>query len=117
MTSDRIITGGTYRLVDIVDSSNVIRNLVATDVTFYGPAVLIVSSATLDSDNVYEDVVWTHGEGGIEALIWEVDPIRERVVGAIGMANCEFIRCTFIDVGVAGKPDDIALILGSLYRL
>lgn len=117
MTSKRTITGGTYRLVDIVDSSNVVRDLVATDVTFYGPAVLLIGGSVIDGDNLYEDVVWTHGEGGTEALIWEVDPIREKVIGAIGVANCEFIRCSFIDVGVAGKPDDIAAMVSTLHRL
>jgi hypothetical protein len=56
-------------------------------------------------------------EGDPDAFLWEVSPDRERVIGAILVKDTTFEQCTFTNVGIAGRPDDIERIREKLGQL
>ncbi|CAN5783268.1 hypothetical protein BH23ACT10_BH23ACT10_13920 [soil metagenome] len=39
-------------------------------------------------------------------MLWVVPRERSFVVGAIGLAACEFFKCRFVNVGIAMKKDE-----------
>ena len=50
--------------------------------------------------------------GTAEAMLWEVAPPRQQVLGAIGLENCTFRRCEFRSIGWAGPPELIEKFRG-----
>jgi hypothetical protein len=106
MSYSSSITGGNYRIVDLIDQDFMIRGLTATDVTFVGPAVIAVSGSIQ-----IKDPIFTYGEGGPESLFWEIDPRRTNITGAIGLDACTLIRCTFNGIGIAALPEEMASLI------
>ena len=109
MTKTLRLTGGTYRLADLVDDSYVIDGMEAEDVTFIGPAVVaFVRNVTM------AELSWDFGPGGPESLLWEVEDNRSAVAGAIGLRNSSLLRCSFKGVGIAAKAPEMAAIVSHL---
>jgi hypothetical protein len=100
--SGMVLNGGTVKLAELADDSHSFEGLVATDVAFEGPAV-ITFLGTLDM----QDSGFAHGPGGLESILWEVNPKYREVLGAIALENSTFVRCTFKGIGVAGTPSGI----------
>jgi len=92
-----------FRLVDLADAAGRIRGLRATGATFFGPAVVVALEGTW-----INEPTWDPGAGGIEAVIWEIDPAREKVLGVVVLDQCLLEDCTFVNVGYAARPEGIA---------
>lgn len=65
-----------------------------------GPAVLALLERVT--------VAYSHFDGDPESMLWEIPISRKHVLGAIGLRNCTFTRCTFRRVGFAGPAELIA---------
>lgn len=96
-TTGLTLNGGTVKLAEIVDDSHMIDGMVATNVTFVGPAIVAFIGA-----NSMDACKFGHDEGGLESLLWEVLPGRTSVTGVIGLTNATLVGCKFRGVGVAG---------------
>ncbi|HEY3530397.1 MAG TPA: hypothetical protein VGK78_14720 [Nocardioides sp.] len=94
------LQGGEYRLTDLCDRQGKIVALDAEGVTFKGPAVILVTG-----QSTVANCKWDHGGGGIEAVVWEIDPVRTHVVGAIHVVDSSFVGCMFTNVGFAGPAE------------
>lgn len=91
------------RIVDLVHPREIgISDLQAQGVTFLGPAIV----AALDGCTI-QGGSWDHGGGGIDAILWEVESARTFVIGAIGLHNCSFVNCAFVQIGFAGNAETI----------
>lgn len=91
------------RIVDIHtlprDAERYIRNKEFHDCDIVGPAVLLPARVSFRN-------ITTHGApGGIESILWPINPSAERMTGAIGIDQCRFENCLFIDIGFAGNTD------------
>ena len=90
------------RLVDLAAEDAVIDGLHFEDCHVLGPVVMIVEGEL--------DLVNNTIEGDPDAFLWEIDPQRERVTGAVLVKNTTFEGCTFTNVGLAGYHDFIEQI-------
>ena len=102
------IRDGNHKLTDFADERGIIRGLVAEDATFVGPCVIASMGGGVDF--VRPNFMTPDSE----ALVWEIDPARSTVLGAIGLDGCAFVRCTFREIGVALPPEKIAPFLSTL---
>jgi hypothetical protein len=82
------------RIALIAGDEGVIRDTTFEGCDIKGPAVLMPLEKTVLEHNRFD--------GDADALLWEVPPERPRVIGAIGLENCRFTGCHFMDVGIAG---------------
>ena len=62
-----------------------------------GPAVVVLLENVRFSNNKLQ--------GEKSALLWEIPPERQTVVGAIGLRNCTIDGCTLTRIGIAGQSD------------
>jgi hypothetical protein len=99
--AQRRVSGEAVRLVDLVDPDLIIRDRLFEGQDMLGPAVMTPVSGTI----IEGDTLWAiPAEGNAESAIWERPP-GGYVVGVIGIENCTFRSCRFINVGLAGPPD------------
>ncbi len=91
--------GKVIRLVDEAGDSGVIEDILFKDCQVKGPAVMVIQGEF----NLVNNTI----EGDPDAFLWEIEPDRERVTGAILVKDTTFEGCTFINVGVAGYPNFI----------
>jgi len=71
-----------------------------TDCLIEGPAVMAVLEGTSFegcSMGVFTDV---------RTLLFS--PLGEKMAGVVGVANCQFIRCRFAQIGFTGSPEMLA---------
>ena len=87
------------RLTDLVGDDAVLEGYQFTNCRLKGPAVLLIEGKL--------DLVENRVEGDPDAILWEVSPDRERVIGAILVRDSTFEGCTFTNLGLAGYPDFI----------
>lgn len=87
------------RLTDLVGDDAVLEGYQFTNCRLKGPAVLLIEGKL--------DLVENRVEGDPDAILWEVPPDRERVIGAILVKDSTFEGCTFTNVGLAGYSDFI----------
>ncbi len=88
------------RLTEIVGADSVIRSQRFEKCTLRGPAIVIL----LDSTTI-AGCSWD--APGPDGLFWPIDDEREVIVGAVGLADCQFIQCRFTNVGIAAKRQDL----------
>lgn len=100
------LVGGVHRLTDLAGPDGIIRDLSATDVTFLGPAVMVVDGGVaLDSPTA---------DGTAESLLWEIDEHRFSVMGAIKFVNSRLVRCKFEGIGFAAKGQSFSTLVQSM---
>lgn len=99
VASSRHISNRHFRIIELVDTDNVIRNRVIDDCTLFGPAVLMQTGH--GPCYFQEDVV----VGDEDTFFWTLAPNQEAVQGAIGIENCTFRKCRFSDMGMAGPME------------
>jgi len=92
------IAGGVVKITDLVDDTYILDGLVATGVTFEGPAIITFAPG----DHVIDGCKWLSGLGGFDSLLWEVEAGRTHITGVVGLTNATLIDCTFSGIGVAG---------------
>ena len=56
-----------------------------------------------------EGIVFEHNrlDGNEDALLWEIGADRPSIIGAVGIQNCRFTGCHFMNVGIAGPRNVI----------
>ena len=90
-----------------VETGNV-RGLNARNAIILGPAVLAPSDgSTLDS------CTWATS-GGIESVIWEINPtVRPQLEGATWLFDCNWQDCTLVRMGIALAPEGLTNFLAT----
>jgi hypothetical protein len=68
-----------------------------------GPAVLVPQGETRISDPIFVTP-------DLEAILWEIPTSRQQILGAYQVIDCTFIRCRFVEIGLAGPPEAIQKI-------
>jgi hypothetical protein len=91
---DRVI-----KLTDLVGDDGILEGFAFLGCQIKGPAVLVSQDSTM--------VDCSFGTPNVEAILWEVPLSRPVVLGVVAAVNCTFERCTFLNVGLAGPPDEI----------
>lgn len=91
--------GEEVRLTDLVEDDVVLEGHHFVDCHVIGPAVLVVQGEFTLIDNTIE--------GDPDAYLWVIPEHRKRVLGAILVKDTTFERCTFTNVGFAGRSDFI----------
>ena len=66
-----------------------------------GPAIVVPSGCSFVSCR------WEVPGEDVSAMLWEVDPSRERLSGAIALHGCTFESCRLSGIGIAGSPSQI----------
>ena len=105
-TQEEVYHDKAVRLCELTVNRTLLENITFKNCHILGPAVI----ARLD-DNVFDKTVF---EGEPDALLWEVQPNRKKVIGAIGMRNCRLISCRTTNVGFAGPHALIAQFRASV---
>ncbi len=88
------------RITDLAVTEPLIRDAHFKNCVIHGPAVLAPLSGTQFIESTFE--------GDLEAVLWEIAPGRENIIGGIGLVNCLFVHCRFSGIGLAGPPEAIA---------
>lgn len=101
------------RLIDFVDSHSIIlEGKVFEECRIYGPAYLMDLGGSR-----FHDMSVTIGIN-LEEVLLEIEPGRH-IRGAIGVKDCVFKKCTFVDVGFMGLKsfiDGIRSVFGNVPR-
>ena len=100
---DKVVKGQTVFLGELTKGLDTLEGWTFVDCHIRGPMVLIFldTKTTLDASNL---------SGTHEQVLWVISPERRTVWGALGLRDCRFEKCTFLNVGFAGRPDWIARI-------
>lgn len=101
------ISNATIRLVDLALTSNPIRGLVATNVTFVGPAIMAFTSGSVQFDN-------TTFDGSVESLLWDLEPGRKAITGAVAVEDATFRNCRFTAIGLTAAPEDLKRLVNMI---
>jgi hypothetical protein len=100
--AETTFTGQTVRLGQFeIREDQLIEGITATDCLILGPAVVVLHGCTLDR------CTWEHPGTDIGSILWRF-PKAPEVVGCLVLANCNFVRCNFRGVGIAGTPEMLA---------
>lgn len=102
------IENATVRLVDLVGPLGMeIVDLVAKNVTFIGPAV-----AFLRGD------IEIHGANrvtnSVESILWDIDPARTEITGAVVISGARFENCTFHMIGFSASTGMMSELVAGL---
>jgi hypothetical protein len=98
-TTPTVVRNQTVRIADFAVTEDVVTNHRFENCVIIGPAVV----APLESTSF----VNSGFEAPPDAILWELPPGRTLVIGAIGLVNCEFDRCKFTRIGLAGPKEFI----------
>jgi hypothetical protein len=85
----------------IAGDEGVIRDMAFERCDIKGPAIFVLVDQVAMEHNRFD--------GDRAALFWEIGPDRPRVIGAIAVENCRFVGCHFMQIGIAGPTDLIAM--------
>lgn len=103
------IANATVRIADILPPSGVsLEGIQAKNVTFIGPAILLVHGDITFAGN-------THIGGDPEGILWDIPDHRSTVTGAIDIKNAHFEDCSLMMIGFAGKHDMLAQLIGGAH--
>ncbi len=101
------ISNTTVRIVDLLPPGGFsLEGIHARDVTFDGPTVLLLHG------NV-EFAGTTNIGGSIDAILWDIAPGRDTVMGAIDAKNATFQDCAFQGIGFASTHDLLQQFIGT----
>ena len=105
--SVRDMANATFRnshitIAALAADTEILQDMEFTDCVLVGPAVLLMLDDVHIADSSLEGP-------DLDALFWEIQPGRSRVVGAIAIRNCSFVGCTFQRIGFAGPASMRAL--------
>ena len=87
---------------------SVIKGKTFTDCVIQGPALIaVLSGTTFDGCNM---------GAASDAASLLFAPQGPRLVGAIGLQDCRFVRCRFVQIGYTGSPAFLEDMAQSLTR-
>ena len=95
-TENREFKDDIIRLADLTATTHIIDGLRFSNCHIMGPAVIVFR------DSKIAHCRWN--APGVDAMFWEIPPDRTQVVGAVLCSNCEFVSCSFEQIGIAGTP-------------
>lgn len=101
-----VIENTTIRVVDLLPPGGFsIAGIQARNVTFLGPAILLLhGDVTFGGD--------THIGGSIEGILWNLEPGRSEVNGAVDAKDATFENCSFVGVGFASTHEMLQQMIG-----
>jgi len=108
MTGDALIRDEVVRVAAYTVTTPWIENLTFQNCQIIGPAVLALVDRVEMSHCSFE--------ADLNALFWEVPHDRPMVLGAVGVRDVTFSRCTFQAIGFAGPPELRAVMEQELGR-
>ncbi|WP_312598897.1 hypothetical protein [Brevundimonas sp.] len=74
-----------------------IEDKIFTECLIEGPAVMaVMNGTTFDGCNM--------GVAGNPRTLL-LQPLGDMIAGVVGMSNCRFVRCRFVQVGFTGSPE------------
>jgi hypothetical protein len=99
------IRGTTVVISTLANPNSIVEGYTFEDCRIVGPAVLVMVRNT------------TIGESRFDAdpngMFWENNAGQGvRITGAVGLQDCTFLRCTFQNIGIGGRPDELRRIRG-----
>lgn len=89
---DRHYRSQMIRLSDLTVTEDIIRGVTFENCTLVGPAVVVLLGTT----SLQRATI----DGDTEGALWPIGA-RERVLGAIGLADCVVVGCRFQRIGFA----------------
>jgi hypothetical protein len=92
------------RIVDTTDSA-VLENKSFERCVILGPAIVVPAGSRF---------IGCSFEGEPDALIWEIPPTRQRLLGAIRLDACSFNDCQFKGIGLGLSADAAREFLAAL---
>lgn len=92
---DRNHRRAVLRITDLIVTQDHLEGQIFEECRILGPAVLAPGDGC-----VFSGCVW---EGSIDAVLWEVPQGQDRVIGVVGLINCEFYNTRFEGIGMAMK--------------
>ena len=108
---ERELRGKVLRLTDLLDGRPIISDRVFVDCDIYGPAVLLPNATSVTMrQNVF------FADAPLDSLFFVLPSGRSLSDGMIGVENCVFDRCRFINVGIAGTQQAVDLFRKAFAR-
>ena len=102
-----VIENATVQIADLLPPlSASLAGIRATNVTFFGPAVLLLHGAITFGGN-------TQILGDVEGILWDFPETRNTVTGAIDVQGATFTDCTFHMIGFTGRHDMLQGFIGT----
>lgn len=95
---DKTLRNRVVKIMDLVSKEGGLEGYTFLNCQINGPAVLAFLDAVRFQHNSFDTPDW-------DAVLWEVLPSRPRVIGAIGVTNCNFDGCRLTHIGIAGPPE------------
>jgi hypothetical protein len=105
-TSDGEFVNAVVRIADLTVINPILDGLTFSNCRILGPAVLL----PMENVNVHS-CQWDTPDP--RALIWPLPEEGTQIVGAVGVRNCTFSRCSFAAIGMAGKSEFVKRFLAS----
>ena len=96
-TAIQTLKDQTVKISTLCNEQCIVADYRFEDCRIEGPAV------TCFQENVHLDGCQL--DGTMDAILWEIAPDREQIVGTVVLKNCWFERCTFVNIGIAGLKD------------
>lgn len=95
---DKTYRDTVVRLCELAGDEGVLQGLSFVNCEVRGPAVLGVR------ESIFRSNKWT---GDPDSVLWEVPKSRPYIVGQLTVLGCTFEECTFVNVGYAGRPEEV----------
>jgi hypothetical protein len=102
---DRELRGKVFRIADLADARNVVRDRSFVDCDIYGPAVVLPNPETV---SMLRSIFFAGV--GLDSVFLRLEPGQAVVDGVIRLENCTFERCRFIGVGITGSGEVLDLL-------
>ena len=88
------------RISDLVITSDFVSDTDFENCQIVGPAVVVLLGEGTIAESTFI--------GNPDAMLWPVPPARQEVIGVIPITNCNFVRCRFEKIGIAGPEAALA---------
>jgi hypothetical protein len=99
------LVGLKIRIADMTREYSLITDKVFDDCTFFGPCVIQFQDPIQQATTI---TIVTEKGSTIDDVF--ISTTNERMTGVIAFQNCIFNNCTFVHVGIIGKPDVIEIL-------
>ncbi len=103
--ADKTYRNQVVRLAELTVLSDVIDGVTFENCEIIGPAVIVmlhdcyISGFSVDGD--------------VDAVIWRLGA-REKVIGAVGFANCNIIECRLRRIGLGVPDSQLDMVMAAL---
>lgn len=88
------------RIADLTVHTDLIQGRTFENCQILGPAVLALLGKTTISHCTFDG-------NDFEDIAWPIATDRQTMIGAVGVADCEFFRCRLVQIGIAVPAAEI----------